>query len=87
MMDLSKIKLEITYPAKWQYKVVGTNRAMLEREVIDVVFEKDYTISFSHASSGGKYVSLSVDVVVDSEEERNLIFQRLTGLKSVARVI
>ena len=64
-------RLEIRYPVRWTYKVIGSDEDRLRDAIGAVVGETEHTISYSHASSGGRYISLTAEVVVESEDQRN----------------
>lgn len=65
-----KEKPSIQYPCSWLYKVIGQDENAL-RKAISTVFGKDeLLITKSHTSSGGKYCSLNVEVVVEDEASR-----------------
>ena len=68
---------EIEYPTRWTYKVIGQDEAHLRAAIATIVENREHEIDFSHASTQGKYVSLTLDVVVHDEDERNTIFSDL----------
>jgi putative lipoic acid-binding regulatory protein len=80
-------KLQLEYPCLWEYKVVGVNEQALREAVQPALTGKQYTINLSNKSSGGKYCSLSVEVNVESEEDRNSIFNTFKGTSGITMVL
>lgn len=67
----------VAYPCEWTYKVIGTDADLMRRAVAAVISPATCVITPSKTSSGGKYVSLNVDVVVGDEQERDRYFNAL----------
>ena len=80
-------KLELEYPCKWQYKVIGKNKEKMRLAIEEVVNDIFFTINHSNSSSGGKYHSLNLELVVDSEETRILIYNNLKNNPAVKLVL
>jgi putative lipoic acid-binding regulatory protein len=78
---------KIEYPTKWDYKVIGENIKSLIHAIEEIVDGYDYDLTPSNISKGGKYYSLNLQVLVDSEIIRDLIFQKLDENPSVKMVI
>ena len=78
---------EITYPVRWTYKVIGSDEARLRTAIGAIVGEVEHTISYSHTSPGGRYVSLTAEVMVESEDQRNHLFGELGGHVDIRVVI
>ena len=87
MIDLNDQKVVIEYPCRWNYKAVGRDKFELKREISSAIFEKDFKISSSKASKNGKFISLNVDVLVSSDEERREVYSVISGLKCVLQVV
>lgn len=82
-----KEKPKIDYPCPWLYKVIGADENDL-RKAIEVVCGKDnLLISKSHTSSGGKYCSLNVEIVVESDENRLAYYQNLKNHAAVKVIL
>lgn len=80
-------KPEINYPCSWQYKVIGEDREAVIKAITACVQEKAHLLTDSHKSSGGRYVSMSLELVVSSEEERLEIYHKLLGDPAVKIVL
>lgn len=78
---------EISYPCPWTYKVIGEDRNVLHRAIIAACAPNQVLISPSHQSSKGRYLSVNADVVVESEEVRLAIFERLKASQAVKFVL
>ncbi len=80
-------RLEMEYPCLWLYKLIGADETSLREAVLEVVEVDGVTIERSNTSSGGKYVSLNVEVRVSSETERTSIYDALRGHRFVRMVL
>lgn len=79
-------KPEISYPCSWQYKIIGTDRESIIDTVMDILPDTDHLLINSHTSSGGRYVSMNLELVVQSEEQRLSLYNQLvknTAIKIV----
>jgi len=86
--DLEKEhKLELEYPCSWCYKVVGTEREKLEEAIREVVAEREHSVEHSKTSSGGKYTSLNLDMLVHNEDDRQFIYDALKAHRDVKMVL
>ena len=80
-------KPQIDYPCEWQYKIIGESATVITQLVADRVHEKDYSLTRSNVSSGGRYVSMSLELVVDSEERRLELYRVLAEDSSIKVVM
>jgi len=71
------MKLELKYPCEWMYKIIGTDAGKLRIAANLVIKSEMISISESRESSKGKYVSLNVKTIVNSEDERKRYFTEL----------
>ena len=67
----------LTYPRPWTYQVIGRAEAALREAVAAVVGRECCTVAPGRVSRNGTYVSLRVDCVVQTEQERNALFAAL----------
>lgn len=85
---------EVEYPCRWQYKVIGTDgEAVAEaaRECVARCLGADHgarsvELEPSRSSAGGKYVSWSLSLRVDSARERDELFAAL-GSHEMIRIV
>ena len=87
MNDSNKRKPVINYPAKWDYKVIGTDVEKLLKAVEEATPGLKYEVTPSNISKGEKYNSLNVTVFVPSEVVRDLVFQKLSEHTDIKMVI
>ena len=84
---LNNKKPEINYPCLWQYKVIGTDIDELISSIKSIIGDIDHTLNESKKSSKGKYLSVNLELEVDSEKMRNSIFGKLQRHSSIKMVI
>ena len=70
-------KPKIDYPCVWQYKVIGMKREAMQIVISEHLGDAPYSLSKSRASSGGKYISMSLEVTVYSDYHRLRTYQVL----------
>jgi putative lipoic acid-binding regulatory protein len=80
-------KPDISYPTKWGYKVIGTDEEVLRKAVDSVLTNFEYSLKFSNKSSKGKFISLTISIIVQDENERNSIFNNLKNHTTIKMVI
>ncbi len=82
-------RLQIDYPCRWLYKVIGESAERVQAAVLEVVEvdSGDVTIERSHVSSRGRYVSFNVEVTVRSEGERIAIYEALRRHNAIRLVL
>ena len=83
----SRQKPEIDYPCTWLYKVIGRDAAAIERAVAGISPRPPKSIAASHSSSGGKYISLNVEIEVMDEDERLAVYTHLKNHAAVKAVL
>jgi hypothetical protein len=82
-----KDKPSINYPCAWTYKVIGTDETDLRAAIETILGKKNLLISKSHSSSGGKYLSLNVEIIVEDDESRLQHYQNLKNHAAVKVVM
>jgi putative lipoic acid-binding regulatory protein len=80
-------KPDIEYPTEWRYKVIGLVENDMRKTIDEVLETKKYDLRFSRASKSGKFTSLEIKLIVDSEDERDQIFKYLQKSPAVKMVI
>ncbi len=78
---------EIDYPCSWSYTVIGRAEATLRAAIAEVIAVERCTITTGRSSSGGRYTSLTVELEVQSAEERNRFYAGLQGHPGTAYVL
>ncbi len=82
-----KDKPSIKYPCSWVYKIIGSNEEALKKAVSAIIGNKNVVVTSSKRSSGGKYVSLNVEVLVLDEDSRQQYYQHFKNHTAVKVVM
>lgn len=80
-------KVEIEYPCRWVYKVIGEDCTLLKDVIEKACTPLEVTINYSKSSSKGKYHSLNSEVTVPDEETRLRIYEDLKAASAVKIVL
>ena len=80
-------KPKIDYPCTWEYKIIGESATEITRLVKEHVYEKGYTLTDSNVSSGGRYISMSLELIVNSDERRLELYKLLAADSTVKVVL
>ncbi|WP_321777200.1 DUF493 domain-containing protein [Sulfurimonas sp.] len=93
-------KLELQYPCSWTYKLISLDKEALQKAVHDVIVEREhkvngearegalgYTLVHSKNSKAGKYISMSLDLLVHNEDDRNFIYEALKAHQNIKMVL
>jgi len=86
-VDLSNYKLELEYPCRWTYKIIGSVKEGLRQAVEEVIGDLEHTLTLSNNSKTGRYLSLKLDIVVQSEAQRVGIYQALSEHRAIKIVL
>lgn len=86
-MENDSEKFAIVYPCQWSYRVIGGDRDGVRLAVETVLAGREFLLYYAKASTGGKYHSWHIDLVVQDEEERNRIFVQLKQQPAIIMVI
>ena len=80
-------KTKIDYPCQWSYRLIGNDEQLLRDAAASAVGNKKFVLSVSNRSSGGKYHSLNLEILVNDETERLNIFKRLKNDAAIKFVL
>lgn len=72
-----KQRLHVKYPCLWVYKVIGVNQDEMQSAVYDIIRDRSCSISLSRQSETAKYISLNVEVTVESDSHRTTLYEAL----------
>lgn len=86
-MQIDREKGVIVYPCQWSYRVIGQHRERVRLAVEAVLCGREFLLYYAKSSSGGKYHSWHIDLVVGDEEERNHLFRQLKSHPAVMMVL
>ena len=87
ILNDSKKKVDITYPCKWKYKLIGYEKEAIQKAIHDVILQREHTLNHSKASKTGKYVSMNLDLLVHNEDDRNFIYEALKQHQNLKMVL
>jgi len=80
-------KLELSYPCSWSYKLIAGEKEALEKAIHDVIVGREHNLTHSKNSKGGKYISMSLDLLVHNEDDRNFIYEALKAHQNIKMVL
>ena len=80
-------KLEIEYPCKWDYKIIGGSQDLVREAVVEVIGDVDHTLDISNISNTGKYCSLRLEITVVGDEHRTSVYKALAAHPSIKMVL
>jgi putative lipoic acid-binding regulatory protein len=80
-------KAKINYPTTWKYKLIAKKQEHIEDVVSGTIIEKSYKLTASNSSSGGKFISMNLEVQVVSEEERLYFFKQFETHEDIKYVL
>lgn len=86
-MDIDEFRRTISYPTSWTYKLIGREEAQVRAAVASLLSGRSFEIEKSHESTTGKWRSLTLTLMVQSEEDRLGLFDALKSLESIHFVL
>lgn len=87
MSGIKKQKLHLEYPCLWIYKVIGANHDEMKSAVQDIIQDRQCKISLSRQSETAKYISLTVELTVESESHRTALYEALKAHRAIKLVL
>jgi putative lipoic acid-binding regulatory protein len=79
-------KPKIDYPCPWLFKVIGGDREAVRTAIAAVVGETPHTLVSANVSSGRRYHSFNLELLVESEADRDRLYRDL-GACAVIKVV
>jgi uncharacterized protein len=80
-------KLELEYPCKWEYKLIGKEEEGIKKTAVDIAGTKPFSLNISNKSSSGKFVSITLEVLVHNDDERVYIYESLRKSKHILYIL
>lgn len=77
----------IDYPRPWTYRLIGRQALLVQAAIATILGTRRYVVSEGNRSSGGRYHSIELAVIVEDQAERDWIFQRLKAHEDVDWVL
>jgi hypothetical protein len=87
IVDNRRARLQIEYPCRWTYKVIGADKEQMRAAIANAVGDRPHNLAVSNRSKRGTYVCLTVELVVDNEEFRLSVYRALADHPSVTLVL
>ena len=87
MATHEKTEAEIDYPTSWEYRIVTSSEDVVRTHVLELLGDVEHTLVLGRRSSGGRYVSLHLTLVVQDEAQRLSIFEQLATHEAVRFVV
>jgi len=87
MFDFNRQKLDLEYPCSWGYKVIGVDQEEMQRAVHEIIQDRPCRITLSGLSRTAKYISLNVELTVESESHRKSVYEALKAHRAVKVVL
>lgn len=80
-------KPKIDYPCLWEYRVIATDFNQVREVVSNHLGDAPYSLTRSNTSSGGKYVSMILELTVYSDYHRLRFYEVLAAHPAVKAVL
>jgi len=80
-------KTDLHYPCLWMYKIIGTDQEAMKSAVSEIIQDRACTINLSRSSENARYHCLNVEVMVESESHRQIIYESLKSHRAVKIVL
>lgn len=87
MVDLSKHKLELTYPCSWKYKIVMLESINVKNISKDIFVGREHDVQESNVSKKGKFKSYTIELIVHNDDDRNELHRLLSAHKDIKMVL
>ena len=95
MSEGDQQKPVVEYPCRWGFKVIGSEEEAMRAAVRECLAtnltrnsgDREFELGHSRTSQGGNYVSLSLELTVQDQGERDALFAALTGRPEILMVI
>lgn len=80
-------KLKLEYPCTWTYKIIGVNQDEMKAAVLGIIQDRVCSVTLSRSSENAKYHCLNVEVTVESESHRQIIYDSLKTHRAIKIVL
>jgi uncharacterized protein len=80
-------KLELEYPCKWEYKLIGKEEEGIKKMALVIAEGRAFSLNISNKSSSGKFVSVTLEVLVYNDDERVYIYEELRKSKHILYIL
>jgi len=80
-------KIHLDYPCSWIYKIIGMDQAEMRSAVCEIIQDRPCRISLSRQSETAKYISLNVEITVESDSHRTTVYEALKAHRAIKLVL
>jgi putative lipoic acid-binding regulatory protein len=80
-------KPKIDYPTSWSYRIVGTSEEAIRAHALALLEDVEHELVLHRRSSGGRYVSLNLSLVVQDEVQRLAIYNHFADHEAIRFVV
>jgi len=87
MSETRDQKPHLEYPCLWVYKVIGTDEDEMKSAICGIIRDRQYLISLSRRSETARYISLNVELTVESESHRTALYEELKAHRAIRLVL
>lgn len=87
MTEPKKHNLRLDYPCLWTYKIIGRNPDEMQRAVHEIIRDRPCRVSLSRQSETARYVCLNVELTVESESHRLVLYEELKAHPAVQMIL
>lgn len=77
----------LSYPLEWEYRVIGANEIAVRAAIARIMGARVHAVAESIKSRAGRWVSVHVELVVHTEEERDQLHAQLVADPAVRLVM
>jgi putative lipoic acid-binding regulatory protein len=71
----------------WGYKLIGLDQNDMQAAVSEIIHDRTCRISFSRQSENAKYISLNLELIVESESHRRALYDALRAHQAIKVVL
>jgi putative lipoic acid-binding regulatory protein len=87
MTDPKKQKIRLDYPCLWTYKIIGRNPDEMQSAVHEIIRDRPCRVSLSRQSETARYVCLNVELTVESESHRLVLYEELKAHRAIQVIL
>jgi hypothetical protein len=87
MSGNKKQKLYLEYPCLWIYKIIGADQDEMKSAVTEIIRDRQCKVYPSRQSETAKYISLNVELTVESELHRIALYEALKAHRAIKLVL
>ena len=77
----------LKYPCAWIYKIIGFDQKEMRSAVLEIIQDRACLITLSRSSENAKYQCLNVELTVESESQRKIIYEALKDHKAIKMIL